>query len=565
MRSANQRPVIAASRFWASDEGSVGVIFGLALLPFVMMVGAAIDYTRMATMRSGLQQATDSAVLAVATKITATTTTTQAQAQAQVRLNSNWRMASAQIDSVSISDDKQTFCVNSRISVPMTFMKLTGVQALNPSVTACASLAGRVDPNTTYEIALVLDNSGSMTSSAGGVSKMQALKDALVNNQNTGFVQTMYSKSSNVKMSIAPFAAGVVALDPTDVSSRNHSWIDKQGNNSQHWITFGGKTAANAAGFTSRFDLFDKLKTLRTSWDWGGCLEQPVYPKNVNDTTPSPSDAETLFVPYLASDEPSDDNDYGNSYLNDSGGSCGSVSGEWNKLTRTCKYVSPVRSYDGGGPNSHCPNHSTQTIMQLTPTQSTVTSKIGQLVASGYTNLHEGFMWGWRTLSPNLPFAGGRSYNAPNNRKIIVFMTDGFNNWASQTSTATGSTHQAAGYYSYNGVANARFPDGTLGNNINYQNLLKVANNTSTNYHGTSRNMQDELTLEACTNAKAAGIEVFTIGFSTPTDPIDTQGLNLMKACATNVEHYFAAADADQLNAAFTQIGIGLGKLRLSK
>jgi hypothetical protein len=76
--------------------------------------------------------------------------------------------------------------------------------------------------------------------------------------------------------------------------------------------------------------------------------------------------------------------------------------------------------------------------------------------------------------------------------------------------------------------------------------------------------MQDELTLEACTNAKAQGIEIFTIGFSTPTDPIDQQGLDLMKACATNAEHYFAASDASQLDAAFSAIGIGLGKLRLS-
>ena len=115
----------------------------------------------------------------------------------------------------------------------------------------------------------------------------------------------------------------------------------------------------------------------------------------------------------------------------------------------------------------------------------------------------------------------------------------------------------------YNGTANARFPDGTRGDGVNYQNVLKAANNGG-DYHDESRDMQDELTREACDNAKAQGIEIFTIGFSTPTDQIDTQGLNLMKNCATNVEHYFKAENASQLDAAFASIGTSLGNLRLS-
>jgi len=77
--------------------------------------------------------------------------------------------------------------------------------------------------------------------------------------------------------------------------------------------------------------------------------------------------------------------------------------------------------------------------------------------------------------------------------------------------------------------------------------------------------MQDELTRQACADAKSAGIEILTIGFSTPTDPIDAQGLSVLKACATNDGHYFKAEDAARPNAAFSQIGIGLGSLRLSE
>lgn len=556
----------AGRDFISSEGGNAFMIFGLAFVPVMFMMGAATDYTRLTIARAALQQGTDAATLSVASKMTSSTTVDQAKNQAQVVLNSNPQLASATVTTANISQDKQTFCATSTMTIQNAFMKMAQIANMTSTVTSCANLAGAVSPNATYEIALVLDNSGSMSSSAGGVSKMQALRSAA-----TSFVNTMYSKTQNVKFSITPFAAGVVALDPTDSANRNLPWIDQQGASSQHWTVFGGKTAANAQGFTNRFQIFDKLKAIKSSWDWKGCLEGPTYPKNVNDVAPNPSDPETLFVPYLAPDEPSasyySTNYWNNNYLSDASGTaaCPSVAGDWNKLNNVCKYKVVTSSSGGYGPNWYCPNPSTQTLLPLTTQQTTVTAKITQLQEGGNTNLHEGFMWGWRTISPNLPLAGGRSYNAPNNRKIMVFMTDGANNWASNTNTAAGSTYQALGYYSYNGAKNLRFPDGTKGNGVDYQNTLKNAANTWTNYWGQSRDMLDELTLQACTNAKAAGVEIFTIGFSTPDDQIDEQGLDLLKNCATNADHYYKAENASDLNAAFSSIGIGLGKLRLSQ
>jgi len=563
-----------APRVFISDEGgNTFMIFGLAFVPVMFMIGAATDYTRLTTTRAALQQGTDAALLSVASHMTEATLVDDARKQAQVLLNSNPQLANATLSNVTISADKQTLCGTGSISVPNAFMKMTGVSNMSATINSCAALAGGVSSNTTFEIALVLDNSGSMSSSAGGVSKMDALQTAA-----TSFVNTMYGKSQNVKFSIVPFAAGVVALDPTNTANRNLPWIDKQGNNSQHWIAFGGKTAANAQGFTNRFDIYSKLKTIKSSWDWKGCLEPPTYPNNVSDVAPNPSDPETLFVPYLAPDEPVVKDYYGNNYYNnnylaDAGGnaSCPAATGTgttlaWNQLTNVCKYKVATSSVSGGsGPNWYCPNPSTQTLMQLTTQQSTVTAKIAQLVEGGNTNLHEGFMWGWRTLSPNQPFAGGRSYAAPNNRKVMVFMTDGYNNWASNRNTVVGSTYQAMGYYSYNGAPNNRFPDTSNGSQTNYRDVMKNSANTWTDYWSDSRDMLDRLTLEACTNAKAAGVEIFTIGFSTSSDPIDQQGLDLLKACATNDDHYHKAEDAAQLAQVFGFIGIGLGKLRLSQ
>jgi hypothetical protein len=69
--------------------------------------------------------------------------------------------------------------------------------------------------------------------------------------------------------------------------------------------------------------------------------------------------------------------------------------------------------------------------------------------------------------------------------------------------------------------------------------------------------------LQACTNAKAKGIIIYTVGFSVSSDPIDTQGQNLLQACATDKAHAFIANDGNSLVDAFNQIGIGMGKLRI--
>jgi hypothetical protein len=419
-----------------------------------------------------------------------------------------------------------------------------------------------------------------MNNSTNGQSKIQALKTAA-----NSFVGTLFAKApNNVKMSVVPFAGGVVAVDPS--ASRNQSWIDTQGNNSQHWVAFGGKTAATNAGFRSRFDLYSNLKTRNAALDWRGCFEEPIYPYNVNADTLSSTDSESLLVPYLAPDEPSSSYYYSNSYISDSGPSssylsnnaCATLSSsaasalpDWSKLTNVCKYktTSSVSGNFGPssffGPNQFCPDNGTQTLLQMSATQSTITSKITQLVANGNTALHTGFMWGWRSIAPGLPFSAGRAYNTANNRKIMVFMTDGFNNWGTQTRTVVGSDYEALGYYTNNGAKNLRLSNGVSGDGVDYQSQLTAASGASSSYLSTSRKALDNLTLEACANAKAAGIEVFTIGFSIPTDPIDQQGLTLLQSCATNSSHYFAATNADQLNAAFTSIGLGLGKLRLSQ
>jgi Flp pilus assembly protein TadG len=53
-------------RFRSDQRGNVAILFGLAVLPVVGMVGAAVDYSRANAVRASLQAAADAAALTAA-------------------------------------------------------------------------------------------------------------------------------------------------------------------------------------------------------------------------------------------------------------------------------------------------------------------------------------------------------------------------------------------------------------------------------------------------------------------------------------------------------------------
>lgn len=80
-----------------------------------------------------------------------------------------------------------------------------------------------------------------------------------------------------------------------------------------------------------------------------------------------------------------------------------------------------------------------------------------------------------------------------------------------------------------------------------------------------SRAALDRLTLQACTNAKNAGISIYTIAFSASSDPIDANGIDLMANCASSSDKAFVANASTGLVDAFSKIAPSLGAFRLSQ
>jgi hypothetical protein len=251
-----------------------------------------------------------------------------------------------------------------------------------------------------------------------------------------------------------------------------------------------------------------------------------------------------------------------NSYLNDGYGSPSHESATWATIiadgARYKNSSSKVQVGSGTPPNDQGPNYGCDPtpMLRLTSTKSSVQSEINSLTPAGNTNILEGLMWGWRSLSPNAPFGDGRSYswNVGNptkpNKKIIVLMTDGYNTWDPQNNPS-GSQYSAFGYYMDNRVS------------------ASVTDATS------ARNAMDAAVATACNNVKgvtdgsSGAITVYTVGFSIPSDPIDAQGLRLLQNCASTDSSgnplFYQASDSASLINAFGLIAKNINNLRLTQ
>ena len=557
--------------FLRDGDASIVLWFAFMLVPILLAAGAAVDYARAATLRTKLQQATDAATLAIA-PFAGQKTDAELRVMAESFLRA--AMASAlnsmgggdvRIDSIVITSDRGDVTVVSSAAYEPAVM---GLVTFSGEPMTVSTLSRTIASDVEYEIALVIDNSGSMASNAGTQNKMQATKTAAVK-----LVEAMFSTPqalNRTKIALVPFNLSVNTGGQVP-----SMYTDTTGRSEIHWPSniFEGRpsnprTASATWPPQSRFDLFTELAAVKSGYGWGGCFEMRPGAIGTTDTPPvsspvSQADFNTLFVPQFWPDEPDANNGsnyqftsgkttttwtYLNSYLNDntanacSGSTNQTAAGAYAKAqNKLCKYRSAKVLSGGYGPNYLC---SSQGLTRLTNNASNLKTKINQMVADGGTNLVEGFMWGWRTLSPRAPFADGKAYTERKNRKIIIMMTDGNNQWL-QASNHNGSYYAPFGYYTNNRIASGL---------------------TATQ---AARNAMDAKALEACNNAKAAGLIVYTIGFDTGSD-IDNQGKTLLRDCASadssgTQRLTYIATDSADIVEIFNNIARQLGSLRLAE
>jgi Flp pilus assembly protein TadG len=527
------------SSFSRNDKGGVAILAAFTCPLALLAIGCAVDYGRATALRTQLQDATDSAAL-IAAKAAPSMSDQDLLTATTKAFKTQISDPSAKIDSLTVSNGRRKVELKASAAAKPAFLAYFALSSV-----PVGAFSASVTADNYYEIALVMDNSGSMGSSAGGASKMQSAKDAA-----NKLIDTMMGSqvaAGRTKFSIVPFTLAV------KIGSQyaGASWMDTAGSSSIHWQNLDKASSSWKPG--SRFDIYNELGI-----SWAGCVESRPGSWGVTDAAPTAATPDSLFVPMFAPDEPGDGGsfsyspnnsstwDYANSYLDDNPKKeCKGVSsspGEYVEAeTKLCKYQNQSSldvSY-GRGPNYMC---DAKPLLRLTGDTTSLHSAVNSMSAGGNTNLFEGFMWGWRTISPNAPFADAKSYTTPDNKKVIILLTDGMNVWGGA------NNHNLSVYSPFGYFTNAR--------------LGSAPANASE-----ARAQMDAKTLQACTNAKASpnNVTIYTVGFSVSSDPIDAAGLDLLKKCASSPTMAYVANDSSAIISVFEEIARSIGGLRLTQ
>jgi len=172
-------------------------------------------------------------------------------------------------------------------------------------------------------------------------------------------------------------------------------------------------------------------------------------------------------------------------------------------------------------------------VQPLTSDKTTLLNAISSLQAGGGTAGHLGTAWAWYTLSPNWntlwPSNGAAAYGSSNLQKIAILMTDGDYNTQ----------------YDSNGIS------------------VNQASASSTYCPQAANGCSGAQAASLCSAMKAAGITIYTVGFTIPST--DTTAINLLTQCASAPNMFYSAADGTQLQQAFRDIAIKLSSLYISK
>lgn len=445
-------------RFADDRSGAVMLVFSIMLVPLLLGVGLAMDYSRALKTRQNLAQALDSAALAVGSW--ADLSEAEVTQKAQAYFDANYSSSSLGTPSalnVVVLDGKITISATS--TVDTTFMQLAGVNQMSVAALTEVTLNEKK-----IELVMVLDNTGSM----GWSGKLGALKTA---SNSLLDVLIPDDGSGDVQIGLVPFAAAV------------NIGADKLGSG---WIDVSAQSSVAAEDFSPGTNVLGLYGQIQNK-SWNGCVRARPAPYDTQDTPAGSGDS--LWPPYFSPDEP-DFSSYSNKYVDDTG-----YSGSYYDYDARQRYVAKYNNLNisgtSDGPDFNC---RTESVTPLTNVRATIESAITAMVATGNTVIPAGLAWGWRLISPEEPFSQGVAYSDQDTIKAVMLLTDGQN----MVSGGMG-THNRSQYSAY-GFAQS----GHLGN----------ANGSE------AEDVLDNKTATLCTNIKAQGIRLYTITFQVSSSSI---------------------------------------------
>ncbi len=275
-------------RFLGDRRGGVAPMLVLAALPVMGFVGVAIDFSRAASVRTALQAALDSTALMLSK---------EAQNLSPADLN---QKANDYFQALFIRPEAHGVQITQQLSMPQEgsfVLKMTGSGSIDPVFTKLlgqtqlgfAASAEVLWGIKKLNLALVLDNTGSMSSSA----KMTNLKVAAHNLLTT--LQNAAKQPGDVKVAIVPFAVDV----NVGTANVNANWIDWT-----DWEAANGTCSNTSYTSKSSCQSHGKVWTPKPHSQWNGCVNDRDQNNDVAATVPVAGSPATLFRAHQATNCP---------------------------------------------------------------------------------------------------------------------------------------------------------------------------------------------------------------------------------------------------------------------
>lgn len=244
-------------RFHRDERANVAMMFGITIIPVIGLAGAALDYSQAARARQQIQEAVDAAALAGSRVLTRPDNEVHSVVNAYITANQPRNVALG-TPTIQILNERRTLTVSLGGVVTTAVLPLVGINTID--VRASTETTFSED---TMEVALVLDNTGSMAGT-----KISTLRTAV-----SEFVTAMEAAANGrpdaIRVGIVPFDRHV----NMGVAYKN-----------QPWINFSLRSGSPST--------------------WNGCVTDRNQSYDVNDTPPATLTAATHFFAVDCSLEP---------------------------------------------------------------------------------------------------------------------------------------------------------------------------------------------------------------------------------------------------------------------
>jgi Flp pilus assembly protein TadG len=262
-------------RFLNNCRGGVAPLMGILALPLMGAVGAAVDYSRASAARTAFQAALDSTALMLS-KTAAAQSAADLQTTATNTFNALFTRSD--VSNVAIatnyaSSNGSTVTLNGSATINTNFLSVLGYSHLDITASTTSTWG-----NTRLRVALVLDNTGSMSSS----NKMTALKTA---SQNLlGQLQAAAVTDADVYVSVVPFSKDVnVGSDKF-----NETWLRWD-----LWDAVNGSCSNTSYTTQSTCTSHSKIWTPASHSTWNGCVTD--RDQNFDTKNDAPVAGSTLY------------------------------------------------------------------------------------------------------------------------------------------------------------------------------------------------------------------------------------------------------------------------------